>query len=486
VNIIETITDEALFKPLFRDLSTWGNWLVILRAIFALEMTEKERLIFATLTQRETPPTQPVEEAWLLVGRRGGKSRIAALVAVYLSCFRDYTLVRAPGERITVMVIACDRRQARTIFRYALALLEQVPMLQQLILRQDSESIDLSNGVTIEITTNNFRSLRGYTVGAAILDEVAYWRDDTSASPDVEVVGALRPAMATVPGALLVGIGSTYRRSGVFFEAWKRHFGQEGDPTLVIQASSQVMNPCIPDSVIARAMELDPTAAQSEFFAQFRNDIGSFLDSDSIERSVEVGRQERPPQPGIQYRAFADPSGGAHDSFTLAIAHRTAYRAPRSRQEELDQQSQAPRVVLDLCRGVSPPFSPDAVVKEFCQVLRMYHCYTVVGDRYSMEWVREAFGRQGIVYKHSELTKSELYLECLPLFMTNCVELLDVKLLTMQLMQLERRTGRSGKDSVDHGPGPGSHDDYANSCCGALSLCTAHVNSAKMVKLLGV
>ena len=158
--------------------------------------------------------------------------------------------------------------------------------------------------------------------------------------------------------------------------------------------------------------------------------------------------------------------------------------APRSLQEERDQQQQPVRVVLDLCRGIQPPFDPAIVVKEFAAVLRSYRCSTVCGDRYSAEWVVSAFRQQGITYKHSELSKSELYLEALPLFMTQCVELLDVKRLTTELMSLERRTARSGKDSVDHPPQ--GHDDYANACCGALSLCTQRQAEIRIVKLIGV
>jgi len=43
--------------------------------------------------------------------------------------------------------------------------------------------------------------------------------------------------------------------------------------------------------------------------------------------------------------------------------------------------------------------------------------------------------------------------------------------LTIELMQLERRTARSGRDSVDHPPG--AHDDLANSVCGCLALLAA-------------
>ena len=174
----------------------------------------------------------------------------------------------------------------------------------------------------------------------------------------------------------------------------------------------------------------------------------------------------------------------ARDHFTLGIAHRAVYRTPRSWQEEQDQRQQPPRVILDVIRGIAPPSDPSSVVKEFANVLRSYRCHTVVGDRYSAEWVVSSFRQQGITYKHSELSKSELYLESLPLFMTCCVDLLDVKVLTSQLQQLERRTARSGKDSVDHGPN--GHDDYANAACGALTLCTQHRAEIRVVKLVGI
>jgi len=467
MTIIEAIEDKELFGSLFKSLDSWRAWLVVLKAIFALQMTDEERQVFKELTGRENAPENAVEEAWIVAGRRGGKSRMAALIAVYLSCFKDYTDLLAAGERITVMVLACDRRQARTIFRYASAFLEAVPMLSSMIERQDSESIDLTNGVTIEITTNNFRSVRGFTIGAAILDEVAYWRSEYSANPDEEVLNAIRPAMATVPNALLVGIGSPYRRSGVLHDAWKRHYGQSESRVLVIQASSQQLNPSIPDSVIARAMEADAVAAQAEWFATFRSDLAAFLDVDLIERAIETGRRERAPLSSVSYTAFVDPSGGSHDSFTLAIGHR-----------------EGERLLLDVLRGIKPPFNPSSVTKEYAALLKSYRCYSVTGDRYAGEWVREQFSQQGISYKHSERTKSELYMEALPQFSQGAVTLLDYQPLAMELMQLERRTARSGKDSVDHPPG--GRDDHANAACGCLALLAGKARQGvAMVKFTG-
>lgn len=458
MTILDAIHDEHLFRPLFKSLDTWRAWFTVLKAIFALEMTDEERTIFTQLTGRETPPVQQVQECWLVCGRRGGKSFIVALVAVFLACFKDYRPFLGSGERGILMVVATDRKQARVIMRYILALIEQVPMLKHMVVRQDSESLDLDNMVSIEITTASYRTIRGYTVISALCDEISFWRSEDSANPAEEILAALRPAMSTIPGALLIGLGTPYKRSGPLYDAHKRHYGQDS-PVLVIQADTRTMNPTVSQSVIDRAMELDPMAASAEYLAQFRSDVGTFLDADVIERAIEPNRRERAPVNSIFYSAFCDPSGGAHDSFTLAIGHQDGERS-----------------VLDVCRGIKPPFSPESVVKEYAALLKSYRCSSVVGDRYSGEWVVEAFSKEGIHYRHSELTKSECYLESLPVFSQGVVDLLDVPVLTTELMQLERRTSRSGRDSVDHPPQ--GRDDHANACCGVLAMLASRTNAA--------
>jgi len=119
-------------------------------------------------------------------------------------------------------------------------------------------------------------------------------------------------------------------------------------------------------------------------------------------------------------------------------------------------------------REVRPPFSPDAVVEEFAETLRRYRIGQVVGDRYGAEWVGERFRKAGITYKPAEKPKSDLYRELLPAINAQTVELLDHPKLIAQLCQLERRTARGGRDSIDHAPR--AHDDIANVCAGVVHL----------------
>jgi hypothetical protein len=134
-------------------------------------------------------------------------------------------------------------------------------------------------------------------------------------------------------------------------------------------------------------------------------------------------------------------------------------------------------VSLDCLREVRPPFSPEAVVGEFAATLKAYGVSQVKGDRYAGDWPREQFRKCGIAYELSDKPKSDLYRDLLPLINSRRVELLDHPRLTAQLTSLERRTARSGRDSIDHPPG--AHDDVANACAGALlSALNAHRRGA--------
>src|SRR5207249_4595397 len=76
------------------------------------------------------------------------------------------------------------------------------------------------------------------------------------------------------------------------------------------------------------------------------------------------------------------------------------------------------------------------------------------------------FRKLGIKYRLAERPKSDLYRELLPLVNSRHVQLLDHPRLISQLLGLERRTARSGKDSIDHAPN--AHDDLVNAVAGVL------------------
>lgn len=448
MNLLDASRDPNLFAPWFRDPATWTAWRAFLAALFALPMTEDEAEAYRRHTGREEAPESAQDEAWLIVGRRGGKSFVMALIAVYLGCFRDYRAHLQPGERATVMVIAADRRQARVILRYIGGLLHNVAMLRAMVTRETADAFDLSNAVTIEVGTASFRTTRGYTYAAVLADEIAFWRTDDAAEPDYAILDAVRPGMASIPGSVLLCASSPYARRGALWEAYRRHWAKAEGP-LVWRATTRDMNPTIRQSIIDRALERDQASASAEYLAEFRRDIEAFVSLEAVEGCVSAGVLERPFVQGRAYRAFVDPSGGSADAMTLAIAHK-----------------EGETVVLDAVRERKPPFSPEAVVAEFAKTIKAYGLSSVTGDRYAGEWPREQFRKQGIHYKLAEQTRSDLYRDLLPALNSGTLDLLDHRPLVSQLVGLERRVARGGKESIDHAPG--GHDDVANAVAGAV------------------
>jgi hypothetical protein len=145
MNIIDALDDVNVFGGHFRG-PTWDAWRVFLAALFALPMTEEQLALYRKHTGRSAPPAVPSHEAWLAIGRRGGKSFALATVAVFLACFKDWRSYLGPGEVATIMIVARDRRQARVIKRFVSGLLRAVPMLAATIEDEQVESITLSAG----------------------------------------------------------------------------------------------------------------------------------------------------------------------------------------------------------------------------------------------------------------------------------------------------------------------------------------------------
>ena len=414
--------------------------------------TLSEIEVYQRYTGRTDWPTEAFREAWLPIGRRGGKSLNLAVIGVALAAFNDYSQYLQPGERATVAILAADRSQSRIILRYVKALLHRVPLLKAMIERETAVGIDLSNQSTIEVTTASSRTSRGYTFAAVLCDEIAFWNtDETGNDPDSAILNAMEPGMATIPTSMLLCASSPYARKGELWRAYDKNYGDNDTDVLVWQAPTWAMNPTVPKDFIDRKYRKDPESAQAEFGAQFRTDIEAFVSIEVLAACTDEGVFERLPDRNHYYEAFTDPSGGSADSFTLCIGHQDGEM-----------------VIIDYIKEVKPPFSPEAVVFELCNDLRRYGCTRVSGDRFAGEWPREQFRKQGVSYDLSNYDRTGLYLNTLPALNSKKVRLLDHHKMRQQFLDLERRTSRSGKELIDHPRH--AHDDVCNAVAGAVSI----------------
>jgi len=430
------------------------------------------------------PPGQRVRELWLIVGRRGGKDSIASLVA--LECARHTSkLELRPGEKPIVACLASDLNQAGIVFGYIKGYFESIPRLAPMIDGKLPNSwrgggISLKNNLEIKVTTSNYKATRGRAIAGAILDEVAFWpSNEDSANPDIETYNALRPGMAMVPSAMLVGISTAYRKKGLLYNKWKESFGRDDPNVLVIQADTRSFNPTIDllmPGEIDSALERDRPVALAEYFSVFRDDLTDYVPREVVEAAVVPGRKELAPERGITYKMFADASGGASDSFAWAIGHR----------------GRSDRGVLDLLREVRSPFSPDDAVRQCVDDLKRYGLREIEGDRYAGLWVVEAFARHNISYIQSEQSKSEWYVNFLPILNSGRAELLDNPRLVNQFASLERRTSVVGRElinkpmSASRDPFNQPHDDLSNVTAAVLAIVAGPVDPMEVWRRMAV
>ena len=78
---------------------SWLSWRALLIAANGEELSGDEREVFRRLTGRDREPLSRVEELEVVAGRRAGKSRAAAVLAIYHAIFVDHCEFRGNPAR---------------------------------------------------------------------------------------------------------------------------------------------------------------------------------------------------------------------------------------------------------------------------------------------------------------------------------------------------------------------------------------------------
>ena len=259
--------------------------------------------------------------------------------------------------------------------------------------------------------------------------------DAAYANPDVEILNAVEPGLATTGGPLILA-SSPHARRGVLWEVFKRHYGAGGDPH---SRGSR----CEPDaqSVLAttRCRSCVREGPRPRHSGVSRASSARMSRASSALEVVEgcVGDyREHAPARGTLYRAFVDPASGSGGRYDVG-----------------DRAQGQPEISSSSMRSVrrGPILSPTAVVDD------LPLCSSPT--RHQSDWrplrrrVREgAFRKHGISYESCKQPKSDLYRDLLPLLNSGRITLPRNDRLVAQIVGLERRVSRAGKDSIDHAP----------------------------------
>lgn len=450
--------------PWTKGAADWTAWRAFLAASFGLPLSAKELKIFQEATGRTAAPKEKAREVWMICGRRARKSAVASILGVYAAAYQDHSSYLAPGERAQIPIIAQNKSEAQQIRNYIEAILTSSPELAHLIEGlPKAEEIRLKTRCDFAIRVASLSAVSSKTVPLFIGDEMAFWHTDDAANPDREIIAHVKPAQLLVPNKIkmIVGLSSPYARRGILYEKYEQHWGKDGDvlvwkaPTLMMHDSPEVR------AEVSKAYLDDEVSAKAEYGAEFRDDVTAFMTSAMID-AVTEDYFDHLPVKGRHYVAFVDPSGGSSDSFALALAH-------------FDPEEGA---ILDRIEEWPSPFDPSEVVEEIQKILKEFDCTRVNGDNYAGRTFAGLFRRLGVTYHVSEMKRSDIYRNFLPLVNGKLCQLPLHTTLKRQLLSLDRRSLASGKEIIDHPKD--AHDDVANAVAGALVLADRYRKEPKV------
>ena len=210
-DIITFVTDPQLL-----GLTLSPAQETLLRAIYGLPLDSDQLDLWRLCTGREHYASMGFGEATALAGARSGKdSRIAAPIACFEALLGGHDRHLSKGERGIIPLVAQDARASKIAFAYIRDYLTGSSILARSVAEVLTSEITLTNGLSISCFPSTLRSLRGWSIPAAVLDELAFFRFEGAADSDAEIQASIRRGMLAFEETRLVKISTPYMKAGV-------------------------------------------------------------------------------------------------------------------------------------------------------------------------------------------------------------------------------------------------------------------------------
>ena len=475
MNPLAAMDHAGLFRDSFADMSSWRRWRSFVAAFFGLPLAADGLEDAREFTGRAVVREGGYPEGIVLSGRRGGKSTIAAMLAVYEAAV-------APDGAGDVLLVSQDHRASLRVIMSHARRFARAGVLASEVVRESGDTLEFRNGRSIYALPCTSEAPRGLKLRFAALDEIAHYRTSENVPRAAEIVRSVRPALLDSGGRLLA-VSTPYSASGWLHETFRKHYGRDESTVLVWQMPLAAANPTIPKDRVERLRAEDPEGAVAELDAGFLAGIAAFLDVETVEAATMRDVREIEPRRGVAYCAAVDASGGVgRDAFAAGIAH---------------CERDGDRVVsmLDAVRAIRGRIDLEATVREIAVLCASYRVTSVCGDRFASGFTRQLFEKAGLDYREPRrgrlagsvteragagvtryIDKSAAYEDFGILLRTGRVRLLDNADLRRELLGLEKRTS-GGATRIDHPRG--AHDDIAN--VAALALREAAVGRRSLL-----
>lgn len=405
-------------------------------------------------------------------GGRGGKTRKGATRLLYLALFADLSAL-APGQEAKCWVIAPELDLASEAMNYIKGALEADPDLAPLLVNPPKAGVKFErlvikrpDGKLVAFEAKAAKRMgvteRGRTLIGVLLDEAAFFMDESFKVNDVEIFNAVQPRMMLPVGQLML-FSTPWAESGLFYDLYKANHptvGGRPSSALAALATTPAMrsNPGVL-SQVAKALEIDKQRgtnnAQREFFCKFLSTsaVLFFAPEDLNAAIATPGELPTEPPMGAHVGAGGD-VGLVKNSSAIAVALRVDNRLVVPVLEELHpDQGKALR--------------PSEVWELFASTLRAWGAWALALDQAERESAREDLGKAGLT-----VTNAASSMECMTELRTALrerrIKMVDDPLLREQLRSIRIRPRPGGGESLVVPTTPdGRH------CDRAVALATA-------------
>ena len=458
-----------------------------------VEMTEVEIYKFMTgkpyipgLKESEKTIINMID---LVVGRRGGKTTLSAMLAIYCAITTNWKPYLRKTPTAHVLILSHSRDFSDEVLDLIRTLIEESPILSRLINKKTKNTASTMNlvmpfvvegkiqrsRVTIKVGAASKKTTRGTAACAVLCDEIAYWNlDENLKETDVEILKAVRPNMKQFGRkAMMIKLSSPGIKQGVLYgEYQKWHEGTLPANYIVFKAPSWVWNNILPKQEFVDEWVLDQDGFDTEYRANFVDSLSNFILPEFVDMAVMTGVKYCAPE-GVEqsdkmvYKAAID-AAFKGDAFTFSVV---GYNGHRIKQY----------ISKGWKGSKTNPVKPSEVAKYIRQICKEFDIPTVAADQYAFTPLREIFEKYGVnleEYTFNPTFKKKIYFNLKKLVHGQQIDFLDNPIQSKEIKELVVEQTNAGNFKIGH-PSGGS-DDYSDSVAISSFLVTEEVGGANL------
>lgn len=434
------------------------------------KLTEKELYKYMTDKDYDTTQIKIKNNINFIIGRRGGKSTLSAMLAIYCAIITNWKPFLHKTPFATVLVLSHSKEFSDEILEMLRSFIESSPVLKRLInlkKKNTANTMNLSipfiederieySRVQIKVGAASSKTTRGIAACAVLCDEISYWNiDENMKETDEKIMRAVRPATKQFgKKAFIIKLSSPGIKQGVLYnEHLKWQKGTLPQSYVVFKAPSWVWNTILPKEGFIEEWSLDQDGFDSEYRANFVDSLSNFITPEFIDLAVVKHMTFRPPEgknSRVVYRAAID-AAFKKDTFTFSVVGHFENRIKQYVLKGWEGSKKTPVQAKDVAEYIR------TVCKE-------YGIDEVSADQYSFEPLREIFAQYGISLVENTFTptfKKQIYFNLKRLIHSQQMDLLDHEKMVKELKELVIEQTGNGMIKIGH-PSGGS-DDFADS-----------------------